>query len=73
MPVDKANAYRDAASKFARNANIFIGMAGAAAASSLLLFLLRDKAPKRRPRMGAVDVQPMIGGGSMGVVGKITF
>ena len=72
MTVDKANAYRDAASKFARNANIFIGIAGAAAASSLILFLLRDKAPKRS-RAGAFNLRPLIGNQRMGVVGELTF
>ena len=72
MTVDKANAYRDAASRFARNANIFIGIAGAAAASSLVLFLLRDRPPKGR-RAGAFEMKPLIGNRSMGVMGEVKF
>ena len=72
MTVDQANAYRDAASKFSRNANIFIGIAGAAAASSLILFLLRDKPPKRA-KVSAFDLKPMLGNRTMGVVGELKF
>ena len=72
MSVEKANDYKESASTFARNANIFFISAGVAGATSLILFLLRDKPPATK-QAGSFQLRPLIGVGSMGLMGELRF